>query len=89
MNKVDDNKEMKSTKSSFPLALADAGEKVRVITIRGGTNLKERLLSMGIRVEDAIEVIQSRENGAVLVAKDENRFMLGGGMAQKIYVTKE
>ncbi len=77
------------TKPSFPLALAGTGERVRIVFIRGGANLKERLLSMGIQVEDAIEIIQSREKGAVLVAKDEYRFMLGGGMAHKIYVTKE
>ena len=44
---------------------------------------------MGIQVEGAVQVLQSCQKGAVLVAKDENRFMLGGGMAQKIYVTKE
>ena len=74
---------------SFPLALAGHGERVRVVLIRGGANLKERLLSMGIQVEDTIEVIQAGKKGAVLVAKYENRFMLGGGMAHKIYVIRE
>ncbi len=74
---------------AFPLALAGSGERVRVVLIRGGANLKERLLSMGIQVEDSIKVIQSGQKGAVLIAKDENRFMLGGGMARKIYVIKE
>jgi len=83
------NRSTQDNASSFPLALASAGEKVRVVAIRGGANLKERLLSMGIQVENSIEVVQSGEKGAVLIAKDENRFMLGGGMAQKIYVTKE
>ena len=89
MDREDNNQPVKNTEPSFPLALAGAGERVRVVFIRGGANLKERLLSMGIQVEDAIEVIQSGQKGAVLVAKGENRFMLGGGMAQKIYVTKE
>ena len=74
---------------SFPLALASAGESVRIVMVRGGGKMKERLLSIGLQVDDAIEVVQCREKGAVLVAKDDNRFMLGGGMAQKIYVTKE
>ena len=69
--------------------MAGTGERVRVVLIRGGANLKERLLSMGIQVEDIVEVIQSGQKGAVLIARDENRFMLGGGMAQKIYVIKE
>ena len=78
-----------NSRSSFPLALAGNGETVRIVLISGGANLKERLLSIGLRVDDLIEIVQSREKGAVLIAKDENRFMLGGGMAQKIFVIKE
>ena len=75
--------------SSFPLALAGTGENVRIAMIRGGIGIKERLLSMGLQVDDVIAVVQCRRKGAVLVAKNENRFMLGGGMAHKIHVTKE
>ena len=78
-----------NTEPSFPLALVRPGEQVQVVLIRGGANLKERLLIMGIQVDDVIDVIQSGKKGAVLVGKNENRFMLGGGMAQKIYVIKE
>ena len=74
---------------SFPLALAGAGEIVRIVMIRGGGKMKGRLLSIGIQVNDTVEIVQCREKGAVLVAKYDNRFMLGGGMAQKIYVSKE
>ncbi|HIP83455.1 MAG TPA: ferrous iron transport protein A [Desulfocapsa sulfexigens] len=74
---------------SFPLALAGSGEIVRIRMIRGGGKMKERLLSIGLQVDDTIEIVQNREKGAVLVAKDGNRFMLGGGMAQKINVSKE
>ncbi len=74
---------------SFPLALSSAGEIVRIVMIRGGGKMRERLLSIGLQTNDVIEVVQCREKGAVLVAKDDNRFMLGGGMAQKIYVSKE
>ncbi len=80
---------LKNTEPSFPLFLSGSGEKVRIVLIRGGANLKKRLLSMGIQLEDIVEVVQSGNKGAVLIVKDENRFMLGGGMAQKIYVTKE
>jgi Fe2+ transport system protein FeoA len=89
MDKKTSNQSVKGNEPSFPLALAGTGEKVRVVLIRGGANLKERLLSMGIQVDDTIEVIQPGKKGAILIARDENRFMLGGGMAQKIYVTKE
>ena len=87
---MQENKQLtSSSEPAFPLALATTGERVRVDFIRGGAKLKERLLSMGMQVDDVIEVIQSGRMSPVLVAKDENRFMLGGGMAQKIYVTKE
>jgi len=88
MNKGNCKRATRDNTPSFPLALAGTGEKLRVVLIRGGANMKERLLSMGIQVDDTVEIIESRKKGAVLVAKDENRFMLGGGMAQKIYVTK-
>ena len=83
------NNNKKNQGASFPLALAGAGEHVRIVMIRGGGKMKERLLSIGLQVDDDIEIVQCRDKGAVLVAKEENRFMLGGGMAQKIYVTKE
>jgi Fe2+ transport system protein FeoA len=73
----------------LPLPLAVIGEYVRIAAIRGGSKCKERLLSIGIQVEDVVRVIQSRPNGAVLIAKGGNRLMLGGGMAQKIFVIKE
>ena len=81
--------EQASKGPSFPLALSSAGETVRIVMIRGGGKMKERLLSIGLQIDDVIEVVQCRERGAVLVAKDDNRFMLGGGMAQKLYVSKE
>jgi Fe2+ transport system protein FeoA len=48
--------------------------------------MHERLLSMGISVGDALDIIKCQGQGAVLVAKGQNRYALGGGMAQKIYV---
>ncbi len=74
---------------SFPLALTGTGEIVRIDMIRGGGKMRERLLSIGLQVNDTVEIVQCRQKGAVLVAKCDNRFMLGGGMAQKIYVSKE
>lgn len=73
---------------SFPLAMAGEGERVQIATISGGSRLQERLLGMGIRVEDTIEVVQRREQGAVLITKENTRYALGGGMAYKIYVMK-
>ncbi|TKB05810.1 FeoA family protein [Desulforhopalus sp. IMCC35007] len=73
---------------SFPLACATEGERVKIVGIRGGANLTERLLSMGIHVEDQIEVVQRQDRGAVLIARDGSRYALGGGMAHKINVIR-
>ncbi len=74
---------------SFPLAMASEGESVRIIMIHGGRKIQERLLSMGINIEDEIEVVQRQKKGAVLISKEGNRYALGGGMAQKIQVITE
>ncbi len=77
-----------SSLKAFPLALTGEGEKVRIVSLEAGKGLQERLISMGLNIDDEIEVIQCRERGAVLVSKEENRYALGGGMAQKILVVK-
>jgi Fe2+ transport system protein FeoA len=76
-------------RGSFPLFLATAGETVRVFLLHTGTKMTERLHSMGLQDGDCIEIIQCRKQGAVVIAKGDNRLVLGGGMAQEIYVTKE
>lgn len=75
--------------SSFPLALTGEGEKVKIVSCRGGGVLRERLLSMGIHIDDKIQVIQKHRSGTMLIEKTGNRYALGGGMAYKINVTKE
>ncbi len=70
----------------FPLALASEGEQVEVVTMGKGKKIHERLLSMGIGIGDELNIIKCQGQGAVLVAKGRNRYALGGGMAQKIYV---
>ena len=82
-------KPQRSSQPPFPLAMSEAGETVRIATVRRGRILREKLHGLGIQVGDVVEVVQRRENGAVLIAKDENRYALGGGMAHKIHVVKE
>lgn len=73
---------------SFSLALVSEGEKVKIYSCRGGGLLRERLLSMGIHIDDEIKVIQKQNGGAVLIEKMGSRYALGGGMAHKINVTR-
>lgn len=75
--------------ASFPLALADEGETVRIIMIRSGARLEQRLLDMGLRINDAVTMISKRPGGAMIIEKSGSRFALGGGMALKINVIRE
>lgn len=75
--------------TSFPLALAGEGEKVRIVFFReSGVTLRERLLGMGICQDDEIMIVRKDEGGAVLIARGGSRIALGGGMAHKINVIR-
>jgi len=73
------------TSATFPLTLAQEGEKVRLINAHG--KLREKLASMSLRVGDEVKIISNQGHGPILIMKQENRFALGGGMAHKIQVT--
>ncbi len=76
-------------KATFPLSMAEPGEKVRIVTVRAGSSMQERLLSMGLNVDDVIMVEHSQGRGSVVISRCGLKFGLGGGMAQKIFVIKE
>ena len=70
----------------MPLTLAKAGEKLVLKEFRGGSNVRMRLLTMGLRPGDEIEVITNNNQGQIAVAMGFKRFVLGRGQAQKILV---
>ena len=74
---------------SFPLAVSGEGERVRIVSVRRGRKLHEKLLAIGIQVDDVVEVVKRQNQGAVVISKENRRFALGGGMALKINVIKE
>lgn len=71
---------------AYPLAMANEGERVRVVALMGGMGLDRRMTEMGLNVGAEI-VVRQRQGGGVVVARGETRFALGGGMAHKIMVT--
>ena len=77
-----------SLQSVLPLAMAGEGERIRIISLRGGRGFNDKLVSMGLKVGDEIKVIHRRPGGAVLIAKDGTRYALGVVMAQKILVAE-
>jgi Fur family transcriptional regulator, ferric uptake regulator len=70
----------------MPLTMAKAGETLVIREITGGANVRLRLMSMGLRQGDAIEVITNNNQGQLAIAADLKRYVLGRGLAQKIVV---
>jgi Fur family ferric uptake transcriptional regulator len=70
----------------MPLDLARPGEKLVIKQISGGAGARMRLLTMGLRIGDPIEVITNQNNGQVVIAADFKRYALGRGLAEKIMV---
>ena len=73
---------------SFPLAMADEGQSVRVIALRAGRNLDRRLTDLGLNVGSELRVVQ-RQGSGLVVTRGEARIAIGGGMAMKILVVPD
>ncbi len=70
----------------MPLILAKAGERLLIREISAGAGARMRLLTMGLRKGDKIEVITNNGHGQLAIAADLKRFVLGRGLAEKIMV---
>ena len=70
----------------LPLVKAKQGERLEIKEITGGANARMRLLTMGLRLGDTIEVVTNQGKGQLVVASDFKRYVLGRGFAQKILV---
>jgi Fur family ferric uptake transcriptional regulator len=68
------------------LIMAKPGERLVLRDFTGGLNARMRLLSMGLRLGDEIEVISNNSQGQMAIAADYKRYVLGRGFAQKILV---
>lgn len=73
----------------MPLTLAKPGERLVIKEISGGSAAKMRLLTMGLRKEDQIEVITNNSQGQLAIAADLKRYVLGRGLAEKILVEQD
>ena len=74
----------KKESGAIPLSTLSPGEKALVTTVVGGTNLKNKLLDMGLVTDEPIEVLS--KSGPVIVGVKGSRIAIGKGIAQKIMV---
>jgi len=77
---------LKNRLALMPLNTARPGERLVIEKFTGGATSRMRLLSMGLRVGDAIEVITNMNRGQLVIAVDYQRLVLGRGLAEKIWV---
>ncbi len=73
----------------MPLTLAKPGERLVIKEITGGATATMRLLTMGLRKDDRIEVITNHNQGQLAIAADLKRYVLGRGLAEKILVEQD
>lgn len=73
----------------MPLVMAKPGERLVVKEITGGAGTRMRLLTLGLRLGDKIEVITNNSQGQLAIAAEFKRYVLGRGLAQKIFVSQE
>ncbi len=71
---------------SMPLVLAKQGELLVIKKLIGGNSARLRLMSMGLRVGDQIEILTNAGKGQMVVVAENQRYVLGRGLAQKIIV---
>jgi Fur family ferric uptake transcriptional regulator len=77
---------LKNRVQLMPLSTAKEGEKMVIKEISGGSVSQMRLMSMGLRPGDKVEIITSSGKGKVVVATDCKRYVIGQGLAKKILV---
>lgn len=77
---------LKERMNLISLISAKPGERLIIKELSGGTSAKMRLMSMGLRIGDEVEVITNLDKAQVVVAVNYNRYAIGRGLAQKIMV---
>ena len=71
------------------LDVAKQGERLVIKEITGGSGARMRLLTMGLRIGDKVEVITNQNRGQMVIAVEYKRFVLGKGLAEKILVEQD
>ena len=80
---------IKERSRRLPLTMAKAGERLLIREISGGATSRLRLMTMGLRPGDCLEVITNNGQGQLAISVDMRRYVLGRGLAQKIIVEPE
>ena len=72
----------------IPLIFSRTGDRVKIVSVSGGRGAYYRLLNLGIKPGDIVEVIQN-SGGPVIIKKQSVRIAIGAGLSGKILVIPE
>ena len=77
---------MSQRRELLPLSEAPKGERLTIARLDGGPMARARLMAMGLRIGDEVDVITNSGHGQLVVGVDYKRIVLGRGMARKLMV---
>jgi Fur family ferric uptake transcriptional regulator len=77
---------MSQRQELLPLSEAPRGERLVIARLDGGPMARARLMAMGLRIGDEVDVITNSGQGQLVVGVDFKRIVLGRGLAQKLLV---
>jgi ferrous iron transport protein A len=77
------------TNHHLPLNMVPPGEAAKIVSVRAGRGLSQRLADMGLTPGTLLTVINSYGAGPVLINLRGTRLALGFGIAQKITVARK
>jgi Fur family ferric uptake transcriptional regulator len=77
---------LKKRQDITSLMVARQGERLVIKNFTGGAGARMRLMSMGLRVGDEIDVITNLNQGQLVIAIENKRLVMGRGLAEKIMV---
>jgi Fe2+ transport system protein FeoA len=75
----------KVASKTLPLSMVSVGEPVRLVKVRAGKRLVNRLTSMGLTPGVEMRIVQDT-GGPLTIAVRDSRVALGHGVAHKILV---
>ena len=70
----------------MPLAMVQAGRRVRLVAVNAGRGLQARLAAMGFVPGGEFEILRNELGGPLVVVVKDSRIVLGRGMAHKVLV---
>jgi Fur family transcriptional regulator, ferric uptake regulator len=77
---------MSRRRKLLPLSEAPSGERLLVVRLDGGPMARARLMAMGLRLGDEIDVITNSGQGQLVIGLDYKRIVVGRGLAGKLLV---